>query len=251
MPLLSVINAKGSPGATQSAASLAAVWPEADRVLVEADPAGGVLAARWRLQSRPSMVDVSASLITARDERAALDAGIQETTFLDEPLQVVCAPIQRTGASAALTRVLSQNPKVFTPADRWVIADVGRIAPGSVAWPLLARSDAVLMVLRGDVESVLALRGLAEAIDAECASRWAVAVVPGTYNADDINGAFVGQDLHVPVLGDLPPAEPTGRNGHRRATAAWTDLALSCIELSSRVPLAITTGAESGEDDDR
>jgi hypothetical protein len=251
MPLLSVINAKGSPGTTQSAASLAAVWPETDRVLVEADPAGGVLAARWRLQSRPSMVDVSASLITARDERAALDAGIQETTFLGEQMQVVCAPIQRAGASAALTRVLSQNPKVFTPSDRWVIADVGRIAPGSVAWPLLARSDAVLMVLRGDVESVLALRGLAEAISAECASRWAVTVVPATYDADDINGAFVGQDLHVPVLGDLPPTEPSGRGGHRRAAAAWTDLTLSCLELSSRVPLAITTGAASGEDEDR
>jgi hypothetical protein len=251
MPLLSVINAKGSPGATQSAASLAAVWPEVDRVLVEADPAGGVLAARWRLQSRPSMVDVGASLITAHDERAALDAGVQETTFLDEQLQVVCAPIQRTGASAALAKVLGQHPKLFTPSDRWVIADVGRIAPGSVAWPLLARSDAVLMVLRGDVESVLALRGLAEAIGAECGSRWAVAVVPATYDANDINGAFVGQDLHVPVLGDLPPVEPSGRGGHRRAAAAWTDLALSCLELSSRVPLAITTGAASGEDGDR
>jgi hypothetical protein len=251
MPLLSVINAKGSPGATQAAASLAAVWPEADRILVEADPAGGVLAARWRLQSRPSMVDVSASLITARDECTALDAGVQETVFLDEPVHVVCSPIQRTGARAALAKVLTQQPKLFSPSDRWVIADVGRIAPGSVTWPLLARSDAVVMVLRGDVESVLALRGLAEAISAECASRWAVTVVPATYDADDINGAFVGQDLHVPVLGDLPPVEPSGRGGHRRAAAAWTDLALSCIELSSRVPLAITTGPESGEDVDR
>lgn len=251
MPLLSVINAKGSPGATLSASSLAAVWPEADRVLVEADPAGGVLAARWRLQSRPSLVDVSATLLTAPDERAALDAGVQETTFLGEQLQVVCAPIQRPNATASLAKVLSQNPKVFTPSDRWVIADLGRIAPGTVAWPLLARSDAVLMVLRGDVESVLALRGLSDSVSAECASRWAVVVVPATYDADDINGAFVGQDLHVPVLGDLPPVEPSGRGGHRRAAAAWTDLALSCIELSSRVSLAIGTGPASGEDENR
>ena len=247
MPLLSVISTKGAPGATQTAASLAAMWPEADRVLVEADQAGGVLAARWRLQARPSMVDVGAMLFTARDERAALDAGIQETTLLERELQVVCSPIQRAGASAALAKVIDQNPKVFTPQDRWVIADLGRMAPGALTWPLLARSDAVLMVLRGDVESVLALRGLTESLGAECASRWAVAVVPATYNADDINGTFVGQDLHVPVLGDLPPAHPSGRGERRQALEAWAAVARSCIELSSHAPLAISSGTDAEE----
>lgn len=249
MPLLTVMNAKGSPGATQSAASLAAMWPEADRVLVEADQAGGVLAARWRLQSRPSLVDVSATLLTARDERAALDAGIQEATFLGERLQVVCAPIPQSNATAALAKALGQNPKLFCPQDRWVIADLGRIAPGAVTWPLLARSDAVVVVLRGDVESVLALRGLADSIGTECGPRWAVAVVPETYGADDINGTLVGQDLQVPVLGDLPPVPASGRSDRRRTRDAWTHIARSCIELSSREPLAITSGPGALEDE--
>ncbi len=242
MPLLEIVRVNGSSGATRCATHLAATWPEVDRVLVEADPAGGVLAAEWRLQSRPSMVDVSASLVTGRGEDAVLDAGVQETKFLGERLKVVCAPIGQPTAHAALAKVLAQNPNVFTPSDRWVIADLGRIAPESITWPLLARADAIVVVAAGTVAGVLALRAMAGLISAECGPRWAVAVVPDVYGADEINGALVDQEVHVPVFGDLPPAEPSGRTERRRARLAWSELASACVELSARAPLAIESG---------
>ena len=55
MSMVALASAKGAPGVTTTAVALGAVWPR--RVLVaECDPAGGDLAARFRLPPEPNLV---------------------------------------------------------------------------------------------------------------------------------------------------------------------------------------------------
>ncbi len=55
--LIAVCSLKGSPGVTTWALALAACWPRpASAVLVECDPSGGSLAARFGLAPAPGLV---------------------------------------------------------------------------------------------------------------------------------------------------------------------------------------------------
>jgi MinD-like ATPase involved in chromosome partitioning or flagellar assembly len=57
MSVLALASAKGAPGVTTAAVALGAVWPR--RVLlVEGDPAGGDLAARFHLPPEPNLVSL-------------------------------------------------------------------------------------------------------------------------------------------------------------------------------------------------
>jgi MinD-like ATPase involved in chromosome partitioning or flagellar assembly len=58
--LLAVCSLKGSPGVTTLATALGARWPAGETpILVEADPAGGDLMARFRLNDAPGLVTLA------------------------------------------------------------------------------------------------------------------------------------------------------------------------------------------------
>ena len=61
MSLIGLCSAHGSPGVTTTALTLAATWPE-DRpcLLVEADPFGGVIGARYGLGDTPGLSSLAA-----------------------------------------------------------------------------------------------------------------------------------------------------------------------------------------------
>lgn len=227
MPLTVTVNLKGSPGATVVAAGLAAAWPEADRVLVEADPSGGVLAARWRLQSKPGLLELSTRSSTQPDE--ALEAGVQHVRFHGAKVPVVCAPARTVQAEASIAKLLPRA-KVLSPQDRWVIADLGRVGPGALTWPLIERADMVVVVIAGTVEQVLALRGMIAPLEDACAGRLGVVVAPEAYGADEVNGVLNSMDQAVAVLGELPgPVAPERKPGNAERSL-WEALARAVLE---------------------
>src|SRR5262249_57798282 len=59
--LVVVAGGKGAPGATTTALGLASAWTGQRRVVVEADPDGGVLAARLGLGLAPGLMTVAAA----------------------------------------------------------------------------------------------------------------------------------------------------------------------------------------------
>jgi MinD-like ATPase involved in chromosome partitioning or flagellar assembly len=60
--LVAVAAAKAAPGVTTSALAMAAAWPAGRQVLlVEADPGGGDLAARFGLAAEPGLVSLAAA----------------------------------------------------------------------------------------------------------------------------------------------------------------------------------------------
>ncbi|OJF10767.1 hypothetical protein [Couchioplanes caeruleus] len=214
MPLIAVTYVKGRPGVTTTALGLAAVAPPTARpVVVEADPAGGDLMRRLDLAATPSLVDLAAAARGATHAEDALAAGRQGVVIGDVAVPVVVAPAGGAQTRAALPELTGMGRAVLTAPDRLVIADCGRLAPGSSAWPLLRLADVVLVMVRARTDELAHLREvLAELVDVG-PGRLVVLLAPGgVYPAAevaDVLSTHVAEELArdpnaVSVLGPLP-----------------------------------------------
>lgn len=147
--LIALASLKASPGATTAALALAALWPGEQKVLaVEADPAGGDLAARFGLDPVPGLVSLSAA--ARRDHR--VEVAFEHAQQLPGGLPVICAPAAAEQATSALELLtgdgqqlwanLAQDPEVVA------VVDCGRLDPGSHAHRIVACADIALLVAR-------------------------------------------------------------------------------------------------------
>jgi MinD-like ATPase involved in chromosome partitioning or flagellar assembly len=227
--LIVIVNAKGSPGASTLAAGLAARWPQPQAVLVEADPAGGDLAARFGLHHKPGL---STMALDARSLQAPPRPGewIQRLPF--GVAVVLAAP--GPAATASLTTLggrLPQLLRLLAEEHPAVVVDAGRWQPATLADPLLRAADVVLLVARPSCEElrqvdvrIQALRELAADV------RLVLVGVQGGWPAREIAEA-----LSVPVAQVVPVDRRgagllAGRLEPRRgwASPGWTRLPLLC-----------------------
>ncbi|GAA2686003.1 MULTISPECIES: chromosome partitioning protein [Actinosynnema] len=214
--LISVLSLKGSPGATVFAVALAARWPSPARpLLVEADPAGGDLAARFSLDSSPSLV----SLAAAARRDAAADLVQQHSQLLPGGLPVVIAPPDARQARAALA-ALGTPPVVLREAaghlGLLVVVDCGRVDTDSPALAIARSSDAVVLLSRARADDLAHLpQRIAEV------GGWSpnpVLLLAG----DGCSTAEVARELGVPPLGRVPH-DPRGAAAFcgRPVRAGW------------------------------
>src|SRR5438067_11807813 len=145
--LVALCSLKGSPGATTTALALAARWPSGQNpVVVECDPAGGDLAARFRLPMNPSAVSLAAAA------RRNNDASVlwQHVQRLPTGLAVIPGPVGAEQARAALGILASQRASVLRAAGDQpgvvVLADCGRVDSDSLALPIIRAADAMLLL---------------------------------------------------------------------------------------------------------
>lgn len=214
MPLVAVTYVKGRPGATTTALGLAAVAPSRVRpVVVECDPAGGDLMYRLDLAATPSLVDLAAAARGATDAQGALAAGQQALVVGDAAVPVVVAPAGGAQARAALPELTGIGASVLTTSDRLVVADCGRLAPGSPVWPLLRLADVVLVMARARTDEVAHLREyLAELVDVNAGRLAVLLAAGGVYPAAEVAGVLTNHVVEelaaasdsVGVLGPLP-----------------------------------------------
>jgi hypothetical protein len=214
MPLWAVTYVKGRPGVTTTALGLAVVAPaEARAVVVECDPAGGDLMRRLALAATPSLVDLAAAAPGATNAEDALAAGRQAAVIGDVAVPVVVVPAGGAQTRAALPELTGVGRGVLTAPDRLVVADCGRLAPGSPAWPLLRLADVVLVMARARTDELAHLREyLAELVDVG-AGRLLVVLAPGgvcpAAEVAEVLTAHVVEELArdpnaLGVLGPLP-----------------------------------------------
>lgn len=147
MSLLVLGSAKASPGVTTTALVLAATWP-ADRhvQIIEADPDGGVLAARQGIPSEPGL---STLAVSSRRSLAPsdLDAHLQSPAGSD--VRLLVAPPEGEQARRSLGLAARPLAAVLPKLDGTdTMVDAGRLRPGSEAMPLIEAADAVLLVAR-------------------------------------------------------------------------------------------------------
>ncbi|MGW4115277.1 chromosome partitioning protein [Actinosynnema sp. NPDC004786] len=205
--LISVLSLKGSPGATTLAVALAARWPAPARALVvETDPSGGDLGLRFSLFSTPGLVSLAAAARRGGD--ADLVWGhIQQ---LPGGLAVIAAPPDADQACAALAALAPDPPgglgvlrAAANQPGTVVIADCGRVDPGSPALPIVRSSDAVVLLSRAHADDLAHLPRRLPVVGGWSPNPMLLLVGEGYATAE------VARELGVPPLGRVPD-DPNG-----------------------------------------
>jgi hypothetical protein len=229
--LIALASVKASPGVTTTALALAAAWPAPRRLVIEADPSGGDLGAWLGLSPAPGL----ASLAAAIRHDASPGAAWRHARAAGGGVSAVVAPAGAEHAAACLAALAAPAAGTawLDPGDQEavVIADCGRLDPGSPALAVAGRAALTLLLVRPRVSE---LSHLAERIPglARAGLRPGLLLAPaaggGTgeacYPPAEITAA-----LGVPVEGSLP-ADPRAVTALIRGRGA--------LGPSRRVPLA-------------
>jgi MinD-like ATPase involved in chromosome partitioning or flagellar assembly len=261
--LLCLASVKGSPGVTTAALGLAARWPASwRRVLVEADPAGGDLAARYGLLLTPGLVSLAAAARRSTDPDLVWDHA-QE---LPGGLPLVAGPTRSDQAHAALAAVCGADGHAgvlggFTGREDVVaIVDCGRLDPDSPIPQVIEAADQLLLVARPRADELAHLAARAEQIAAGAAHTRLLLMGSG-YPA-----AEVAREVGLAVLASVPndPRTAAALAGHaasrprarsplaRVAARIAAELAADPRRLSSTAATTpSSSGPAVGDDHDR
>jgi hypothetical protein len=217
MPLIALASVKSSPGVTTTALALASMWKTAPRrLLLEADPGGGDLGLWLGLPADSGLAGLAAAA------RHGHEAGLawRHARELAGGTHLVAAPAGAEQAAACVAALSAAGlPQELAAADEPVLADCGRLYPGSPALPVAAAAAVTLLVIRPRVSELAHLepriRGLEEA-----GLRLALILTaagrrpPGepSYPAREIAAA-----LGVPVRATLPDDPRAAGQLYRRA----------------------------------
>lgn len=154
MALVCLGSARSSPGVTTLAVLLAGVWPR-PAVLVEADPAGGVLAPRYGMALTPGLSGLAAAL----HEGEAPAVFAHHAQALDGGLAVVVASPLTDRTTVVLEDVAEALAAGARAAGVDVFVDCGRLSHRSPVVPLLRVADQVLVVARPRADELYAAAG--------------------------------------------------------------------------------------------
>jgi MinD-like ATPase involved in chromosome partitioning or flagellar assembly len=237
MTLVALAGAKGALGVTTLCMGLARTWEEHEKVLVvEADPDGGVLAARLGLSQEPGL-----STLAAAGRHELSGELVSDHTQPVHGFNVLVSPSAPSHARAALRSVaakIGRGPSLSREAT--VIADLGRLDAESPALPLAQSADIVLLIASPNLEGAdaLAVR-IVELEDLRSKCRL-VTVGEGPYE-----GVELGQVLSIPHVGHVPSdplcagavwgAKPVQRRTRRPLTRAMSSL-VSFLQAIEDVP---------------
>jgi hypothetical protein len=197
--LIALCSLKGSPGVTTTAVALAARWPADQKPLVvECDPAGGDLAARFRLPATPGVVSLAAAARRNRD----LAVLWRHSQRLPAGLAVVLGPVGAQQARGALRLLTLGRTSVLRAAGDQpgvvVLADCGRVAPESFALPIIRTADAMVLLAHAQDDELSHVAG-----ELRAATTWnprsALVLVGDGYATDEVEHA-----LHIGVMARLP-----------------------------------------------
>jgi MinD-like ATPase involved in chromosome partitioning or flagellar assembly len=207
MTLLAVASLHGSPGASTLAAALGHELNRGGRatLLVEADPDGGVLAARYDLPLSPSLTDLAG----AARRTVEVSELAKYAQRLGGILPVVVAHPSAEQTASALRASAASLAQTFVAADFNVVADVGRWRPDSPSLSIIEAASTVLVVARPSLEDVVRLTSLASS--GSVRDRVQVVLVgERPYDATQVTEATA-----LSVLTTLPVVRSIGHTGQR------------------------------------
>ncbi len=209
MALICLGSARAAPGVTTLAVLLAGTWPR-PAVLVEADPAGGVLAPRYGMALDPGLSGLAAALHQGRPA----DVFTQHAQELPGGLPaVVASPLtDRSTAvlddSAALIASAASDS-----ADLDVFVDCGRLSHRSPVTPLVRAADRVLVVCRPRADELYAAAGRVQVFGGGL-----VLVGDRPYGSGEVTGQL-GVEVVGVVADDPRPARAMVDGGSARTLA--------------------------------
>jgi hypothetical protein len=213
--LICVAGGKGAAGASTVAIALAlASGPERSVTLVDADPDGGALAARFGVASTPGLVSLSA----AARHGFRPDLIGPHTQHIRSGVELIAGPPSAEQLSSALGGLGRPFAQALAAID--AIADVGRWQLRSPATDLVREAVATVLVIRPSLEGVAHAR--CQVVDLQRICRRVEVAIVGDqpYGANEVADALaVDQVTMVPcdrrgaaLLGTEPVS---GRWGNR------------------------------------
>jgi hypothetical protein len=227
--IVALASAKGSPGVTTTALALASWWPR-QAVLIEADPAGGDLAARTGLAEEPGLVGLAAA-IRRNHPDVPLNGELLVRYEQRAPIgvEVVAAPASSQQAGAAVSLLAAQAARP-APTGGDLLVDFGRLAGqsgsdgGTPSQQMSRAADLVVWVCRpelADLAHVTAALGPKHSEHPGETDAVIVLCGGGPYPANEV-AATLGR----PVLGSLPADNPGAADLWAGRARSWAHSAL-------------------------
>lgn len=228
------LGAVRSCGVSTLALALAATWPAGRRVLlVEADPAGGTLAAASGWPAEPGLVSLAAA------SRRRFDPAVvwEHCQILPGGAAVLAGPVSAERARGALG-MLGDLAGHLADLDADVVADCGRLDPGSPAIAVWEGADRAILVVRPRLADLHAVAAWTEThatetvptdVRPERRGRVGLAVVGDGPYPD----AEIAEALDVEVLCRLP-WDPRGAAALVSAPASSRDARLAPLVRAAR-----------------
>lgn len=229
MTLLAVASTRGAPGATTLACLLAWAWPGSSRrYILEADPSGGVLAARWHenaeLTWEPGALELSA--LRGGIGGSELDACSQ---YLTDSVSVIPARPLGRQVEAALANLGVSGAQALAGQDaRLVVADLGRLITPNSTLPLARTAAITLVVFRPCLEQVQTVLNTASDLHAEGVRVGLVGVGAQPYRAVE-----VAERAGVEFVAELPD-DPRSARAFQRHGFSWRGLKRSPLGRAAK-----------------
>jgi hypothetical protein len=195
--LIALTSAKHSPGVTTAALACVTAWSAYhESLVVEADPAGGDLAARLLLPFDPDLVSLAAASRHHGASPPLLDSHLQQLPGGGCALLGPGSPEQ---AGVALSEIATGLFAALAGRSGLTVIDCGRWSSASPARSALRVADLVLVVLRPTLEGIVHLRSRAANLRSDAAGRLGLLLVGDRpYTASEVQEA-----VGIPVAGVL------------------------------------------------
>lgn len=232
---------------TTTAVALAAAWSRAnDVIVVEADPAGGDLAAWFDLPVTPSL-----STVVTRVLDGSWPEIERHTRLASSGLRVVPAPARAVEAQQAVAEsarsLVGSLAALRSPV---TIADTGRLAPFASGHPFIGAAAVTVLVHRQSPQSPSAaavrLQRLADQLESLAAVPGAVvvAIIGATpFGFDEIDTFLGSAGGSIPVVGlpvdELSASVMAGRTGVSERRLARLPLMRAASDLAVVVEQAL------------
>jgi MinD-like ATPase involved in chromosome partitioning or flagellar assembly len=244
VPLIALASVKSSPGATTTALALASAWKADRRLLVEADPSGGDLGLWLGMPADSGLAGLAAA---ARHGHEA-DLPWRHARELAGGTHLVTAPAGAEQAAACVAALVSAGlPRALAAGDEPVLADCGRLYPGSPALAVAAAAEVTLLVVRPRVSELAHLEARVAGLE-QAGLRLALILIPDSrrppaedsYPADEIAAA-----LGIPVQATLPCDPKAVEQLARRAGDPGPARRLPLLREAAALAAALETTGEA------
>lgn len=239
---------RGAPGVTSWSMLLAAAWQGTDveRVVLEADPDGGVIAARYGFGVEPGVISLAASLRRSGVTDLDLD---EHGRHVAPNVLVIPSPESPERCTALWTDAAA--PMAASLADdreRVWFVDAGRYRPSAPAEAFVAHSSLSLLLSLAGPEDIVQLKGTLSRLSDLGDGRVGVVLVGKPAHAVDEVKTFLGADhlWTVPRSRNLPSdtaAAFAGRAGRR--SWLWRSAVSVASEMATLTMVDALRGANA------
>lgn len=248
--MVAFTSCRGAPGATTLASVVAQVWPgEAPTWVLEADPAGGILAPRWLAHTTMSW---EPGLLELASARSAIDHDLLRRCSqpLTDRVSMLPAPPTPGQVRAALLNFGAEGARQLAALEEPVMVDCGRWQPNSPSLPLFRAAEVSAVVFRPTLEESQSVVRLAAELRSDGVEPVLIAVGDGPYLPADV-AAEIGGVTCLSIADDARSAQAILRRGlssavlRRSALGRSTRLAANGLEaLVSQAQAATMTREE-------